>query len=71
MLKTTGLSDLALTELGTDEVVGSDGRADEMVVDSSKLSKSRKSRQKLKNLKGLKSRKCHQLGGTKLPGLRH
>ena len=36
MLKTTGLSDLAPRGLGTDEVVGGDGRADETVVDSSK-----------------------------------
>ena len=41
MLKMTGLSDLALRELGTDEVVGGGGNADEMIVDSSKLSKSR------------------------------
>ena len=40
MLKTTGSSDLAPRELGTDEVVGGGGRADETVVDSSKLSKS-------------------------------
>ena len=42
MLKTTGSSDLAPRELGTDEVVGGGGRADETVVDSSKLSKSRR-----------------------------
>ena len=41
MLKMTGLSDLALKGLGTDEVVGGSGRADETVVDSSK-SKSRR-----------------------------
>ena len=40
MLKATGLSDLALKELGTDEVVGGGSRVDETVVDSSKLSKS-------------------------------
>ena len=33
-------SDLAPRELGTDQVVGGDDRADEMVVDLSKLSKS-------------------------------
>ena len=42
LLKTTGSSDLAPGELGTDEVVGGSGRADETVVDSSKLSKSRR-----------------------------
>ena len=36
MLKTTGSSDLALRELGTNEVVGGDARADETVVDLSK-----------------------------------
>ena len=41
ILKTTGSSDLAPRELGTDEVVGGGGRADETVVDSSKSSKSR------------------------------
>ena len=48
MLKMTGSSDLAPRELGTDEVVGGGGRADETVVDLS-------SRQKSKNLKGLKN----------------
>ena len=42
MLKTTGSSDLALKELGTDEVVEDSSRADETVVDLSKSSKSRK-----------------------------
>ena len=42
MLKTTGSLDLAPRELGTDEVVGDGGRADETVVDLSKLSKVRK-----------------------------
>ena len=41
MLKTTGSSDLAPRELGTDEVVGDGDRADETVVDSFKSSKSR------------------------------
>ena len=41
MLKMTGSSDLAPRELGTDEVVGGSGRADETVVDLSKSSKSR------------------------------
>ena len=52
MLQTTGSSDLAPKELGTDEVVGGGGRADETVVDSSKWSKScqkSKNRQKVKN----------------------
>ena len=62
VLKTTESSDLAPRELGTDEVVGGGGRADETVVDLSKWSKScqkvvKKSKncQKLKNLKGLKN----------------
>ena len=42
LLKTTGSSDLAPGELGTDEVVGGSGRADETVVDLSKSSKSRR-----------------------------
>ena len=42
MLKTTESSDLAPRELGTDEVVGGGGRADETVVDSSKSSESRR-----------------------------
>ena len=42
MLKTTGSSDLAPRELGTDEVVEGSGRADETVVDSSKSSKSQR-----------------------------
>ena len=42
MLKTTGSLDLAPRELGTNEVVGGGGRADETVVDSSKSSKSRR-----------------------------
>ena len=42
MLKTTGSSNLALRELGTDKVVGGGGRADETVVDSSKWSKIRR-----------------------------
>ena len=42
MLKTTGSSDLAPRELGTDEVVGGSGRADETVVDLSKSSKIRR-----------------------------
>ena len=41
MLKTTGSSDLAPRELRPDEVVEGGGRADKMVVDSSKWSKSR------------------------------
>ena len=40
MLKVTGSSDLVPRELGTDEIIGDGGRADETVVDSSKLSKS-------------------------------
>ena len=40
MLKTTESLDLAPRELRTDEVVGSSGRADEMVVNLSKSSKS-------------------------------
>ena len=51
MLKTTGLSDLTLRELGTDEVVGGGGRADETIVDLSKLSKSRKIVKSRKTLK--------------------
>ena len=39
MLKTTGSSDLAPRELGTDEVVGGSSRADETVVDLSKCQK--------------------------------
>ena len=39
MLKTTGSLDLAPRELGTNEVVGGGGRADETVVDSSKCQK--------------------------------
>ena len=42
MLKTIRSSDLAPRELGTDEVVGGGGRADETVVDSSKSSKSQR-----------------------------
>ena len=42
MLKMTGSSDLALRKLGTDEVVGGSGRADETVVDLSKSSKSQR-----------------------------
>ena len=59
MLKMTGSSDLAPRKLGTDEVVGGSGRADETVVDLFKLSKSRRIVKKLKNLKGLKSYKGH------------
>ena len=49
MLKTTRSSDLAPRELGTDEVVGNSGRADEKVVDLSKSSKSRRIVKKSKN----------------------
>ena len=42
MLKTIGLLDLAPKELGTNEVIGGGGKADETVVDLSKSSKSRK-----------------------------
>ena len=52
MLKTTRSLDLAPRELGTDEVVGGGGRADETVVELSKLSKS------------LKSYKDHRFKGT-------
>ena len=51
MLKTTGSSDLAPRELGTDEVVGGGGRADETVVDLSKLSKCQKSQRIVKSRK--------------------
>ena len=66
MLKTTGSSDLAPRELGTDEVVGGSGRADKTVVNLSKLSKSRRIVKKSKNLKGLKSYKGHRFEGTQL-----
>ena len=42
MLKIIESSELALRELGTNEVVGGGSRADETVVDSSKLSKSQR-----------------------------
>ena len=60
MLKTTRSSDLAPRELETDEVVGSSGRADETVVDLSKLLKSRRIVKKSNNLKGMKSYKGHR-----------
>ena len=40
MLKTTRLLDLAPRELGTDEIVGGDAKADKTVIDSFKSSKS-------------------------------
>ena len=67
MLKTTGSSDLAPRELGTDEVVGGSGRADETVVNLSKSSKSRRIVKKSNNLKGLKSYKDHRFEETWLP----
>ena len=42
MIKTIGSSELAPRELRTDEVIRSDGKANETVVDLSKSSKSRK-----------------------------
>ena len=66
MLKTTGLSNLAPKELGTDEIVGGSGRADETVVDLSKSSKSQRIVKKSNNLKGLKSYKGHRFEGTRL-----
>ena len=50
MLKTTRSSNLTPKELGTDEVVGGGGRADETVVDLSKLSKSRKIVKKVRKI---------------------
>ena len=42
MLKTTGLSDLTLRKLGTDEIIGGGDRADKTVVNLFKSSKSRR-----------------------------
>ena len=66
MLKTIGSSDMAPKELGTNEVFGGGGRADETVVDLSKLSKSRKVVKSQKISKTWQICKDHWFKKTKL-----
>ena len=61
MLKTIRSSDLALRELETDEIVKGGGRANEMVMD---LSKSSKSRGIVKSRKPLKAWKVAKIIGS-------
>ena len=60
MLKTTGSSDLAPRELETDEVVGGGGKADETVVDSSKVVKKSRNCQKSRNRQKVEKPQKHE-----------